>query len=72
MPRKFSRIDRATKKGRLSRRKKRRNVFNPKTAEIDESSFSASAKKFKLQKEILVPRDSSIKYSILNFIYLQQ
>lgn len=41
---------------RKSRTKKRKNVFNPKTAETDESSFSASAKKFKEQEEISVPR----------------
>ena len=42
---------------RKSRSKNRKNVFNPKTAETDESSFSASAKKFKMQEEILVPRE---------------
>lgn len=33
---------------------RREQTFNPKTTETDESSFSASAKKFKMQKEILV------------------
>lgn len=51
-----------------SRPKKRKNVFNPKTAETDESSFSASAKKIKEQEEISVPRDPSVEYRILNFI----
>lgn len=53
---------------RKSRTKKRKNVFNPKTAETDESSFSASAKKFKEQQEISVTRDPSVEYRILNFI----
>lgn len=53
---------------RKSRIKKRKNVFNPKTAETDESSFGASAKKFKEQEEISVPRDPSVEYRILNFI----
>lgn len=51
-----------------SRPKKRRNVFNPKTVETNGSSFSASAKKFKMQEEISVPFDSSVEYRILNFI----
>ncbi|KAK0177232.1 hypothetical protein PV328_001308 [Microctonus aethiopoides] len=68
MPRKCSRIRRATEKVHLSRTKKRKNVFNPKTVETDKSSFDPSAKKFKMQKEILVPRDSSVEYRILNFI----
>ena len=51
-----------------SRNKKRKQVFNPKTANSVESSFSASAKKFKMQEEIVVPCDSSVEYHILNFI----
>lgn len=65
---KCSRELRKTSKVQKSRPRKRRNVFNPKTAETDESSFSASAKKLKMQEEILVPRDSSVEYRILNFI----
>lgn len=53
---------------RKSRVKKRKNVFNPKTAETDERSFSASAKKFKEQEEISVTLDPSVEYRILNFI----
>lgn len=68
MPRKISRETRRTSNEILSRRKKRKNVFNPKTVEYDESSFSASAKKFKAQEEICVPRDTSVEYRILNFI----
>ena len=50
-----------------SRNKKRKQVFHPKRAETDESSFSVSAKKFKMQG-IFVPRDLSLEYRILNFI----
>lgn len=51
-----------------SRTKKRKNVFNPKTAETDDINFSTPAKKFKNQKDIIVPRDVSIEYKILNFM----
>lgn len=68
MPRKCPRVRRSADKMQLSRKRKRRQSFNPKTAETDESSFSASAKKFKMQKDILVSRDPSIEYRILNFI----
>ena len=50
-----------------SRLHKRKDVFNPKT-ECNEESFSASAKKLKTQKEIIVPQDNNIEYRILNFI----
>ncbi|KAI4474193.1 hypothetical protein M0804_014971 [Polistes exclamans] len=52
MPRKISRETRRTSSEQLSRRNKRKNVFNPKTVEYDDSSFSASAKKFKAQEEL--------------------
>lgn len=65
---KSSRELRKSTKVYKSRAKKRKNVFNPKTAETDESSFSASAKKMRMQEEILVPRDPSVEYRILNFI----
>jgi len=65
---KCSREKRKSSKVQKSRPKKRKNVFNPKTAETDESSFSASAKKLKMQEEIFVSRDSSVEYRILNFI----
>lgn len=68
MPRKCSRSRRSTENVQISRRKKRTQTFNSKTTETDESSFSASAKKFNMQKEILVSRDPSIEYRILNFI----
>jgi len=65
---KCSREKRASSKVQKSRPKKRKYVFNPKTAETDESSFSASMKKLKMQEEIFVPRNSSVEYRILNFI----
>ncbi|CAB3232299.1 unnamed protein product [Arctia plantaginis] len=68
MPRKINRETRRTSNEQLSRRNKRKNVFNPKTVECDESSFSASAKKFKAQDEIYVTCDTSVEYRILNFI----
>ncbi|CAG5096662.1 Protein of unknown function [Cotesia congregata] len=68
MPRKVRRETRRISKERLDRGKKRKNVFNPKTVEYDESSFSASAKKFKAQEEMCVTRDTSVEYRILNFI----
>ncbi|KAI4476878.1 hypothetical protein M0804_013205 [Polistes exclamans] len=68
MPRKISRETRRTSSEQLSRRNKRKNVFNPKTVEYDDSSFSASARKFKAQEEIYVTRDTSVEYRILIFI----
>lgn len=65
---KFSRVKRKSERVQKSRPKKRRNVFNPKTAETEQSSFSASSKKFQQQEEIFVPRDPSTEYRILNFI----
>lgn len=68
MPSKCTRQRRLSDKTQISRGKKRKQSYNPKTVEADESSFSTSAKKLKNQKEILVPRDSSIEYRIFNFI----
>lgn len=65
---KGSRDLRNVKSFRKTRPKKRKNVFNPKTAETDESSFSTSAKKIKAQNEVIVPEDSKSEYRILNFI----
>lgn len=42
--------------------------MNPKLIKYDESTFSASAKKLKTQKDTIVPKDNSIEYRILNFI----
>jgi len=53
---------------RKSRTRKRKNVFNPQTVEHNEDSFSASAKKLKRQKKIIVPQDNNIEYRIINFI----
>lgn len=65
---KVSRERRSVKNAHKSRNRKRKNVFNPNKSETDESSFSESAKKFKMQEEIIVPRDTSIEYRILNLI----
>lgn len=65
---KGSRELRTSNNFRKSRSRKRKNVFNPKTVEYSEESFSASAKKLKMQKEIIVPQDNNIEYRILNFI----
>jgi len=53
---------------RKSRTRKRKNVFNPQTVEHNEDSFSASAKKLKRQKKIIVLQDNNIEYRIINFI----
>ncbi|XP_067210342.1 uncharacterized protein [Linepithema humile] len=50
-----------------SRTKKRKCMFNPKTAEHDDAGVSTSAKKLKQQNDISVPVDNSIEYRILNF-----
>ncbi|XP_036148055.1 uncharacterized protein LOC118647367 [Monomorium pharaonis] len=65
---KGSRELRKTENVRKSRTKKRKQYFNPKTVETDESSFSTFAKKIKIQEDIIVPQDNSIEYRILNFI----
>ena len=55
----MSRKLRAEKNVLKSRLKKRKNVFNLKAAEREESSFSASAKKLKSADEIIFPRSIS-------------
>lgn len=65
---KGSRDLRNVKNFRKTRSRKRKNVYNPKTVETDESSFSTSAKKIKTLNEIIVPEDSKFEYRILNFI----
>ncbi|XP_067205402.1 uncharacterized protein [Linepithema humile] len=71
MPRsnqKISRNSRSSDRNKKSRPKKRKNVFNPKTAERDQKASSASAKKLKKQEDISVPMDNNNDYRILNFI----
>lgn len=64
---KISRESRAATFACKSRPRKRKQYFNPKTAEQDDSGVSASAKKFKFQKEYYVPNDNSVNYRIVNF-----
>ena len=54
---KVTREDRSKKKVEKSRPKKRKQYFNPKTVEVDESSFSASRKKLTFKDNIHVPVD---------------
>ncbi|XP_066583306.1 LOW QUALITY PROTEIN: uncharacterized protein [Prorops nasuta] len=65
--RKISRERRESGEGQKSRPRKRKNVFNPKTAERDETASSASAKKLKRQEDVAAPMDHSMEYRILNF-----
>ncbi|XP_067213906.1 uncharacterized protein [Linepithema humile] len=67
MGRKGSRELRTIQNVRLSRSKKRQQ---PKSAHELETDIdqSTSAKKLKLQKDIIVPQDNNIEYRILNFI----
>ncbi|XP_074099508.1 uncharacterized protein LOC141527761 [Cotesia typhae] len=66
--RKVSRELRSSEKINKSRSVKRKNVFNPKTAERDESIQSTSSKKLKQNTEDDVPEDSSTEFRIINFI----
>jgi len=65
---KISRIQRKDSGKRKDRPKKRKQSFNPKTAEIDDASFSStSAKKLKLIEKKYVPEDATLQYVVLNF-----
>lgn len=66
---KVTRSDRTTSGRRKDRSKKRKQSFNPKTAEIDDKSFtSTSAKKLKSQDEKHVPEDGILQYAIIDFL----
>ncbi|KYM95878.1 hypothetical protein ALC62_13471 [Cyphomyrmex costatus] len=52
---------------RKDRPKRRKQSFNPKNVEIDESSFSASRKKIRVD-QVTVPKANFVEYHILNFI----
>ncbi|XP_066581799.1 LOW QUALITY PROTEIN: uncharacterized protein [Prorops nasuta] len=65
---KVNRDKRKSTSAHKGRNKKRRHVFNPKTSETNEGSFSASAKKITNQDSVIVPRDATVEYRILNFI----
>lgn len=65
---KVTRSDQASGAQRKDRPKKRRQSFNPKTAEEDEKSFtSTSAKRLRSQYEIHVPEDGTLEYAIIDF-----
>ena len=50
-----------------SRYKKRKQSFNPKTAETDDGGASTSARKLKSQDEYHVPKTDIVDYRIINF-----
>ena len=65
---KVSRSDRSAGAQRKDRSKKRKQSFNPKTAEINDESFtSTSAKKLKSQDENHVPEEGNLQYAIIDF-----
>ena len=66
--RKGSRKLRTSENVRLSRTTKRKQPKSANKLETDQESFSASAKKIKLQEGIEVPQADYIEYRILNFI----
>lgn len=64
-------VPREVRKNRLiykSRNKKRKQSFNPKTAETDDGGASTSAKKLKNQDEYHVPKSAAVDYRIINFV----
>jgi len=65
---KVTRQDRKDNYADKSRPRKRKQYFNPSTAETDQTSFSASAKKIQKCDEMIVPDNYEIGYRIINFI----
>ena len=64
-------VTRGVRKNRTiykSRNKKRKQSFNPKTAETDDGGASTSARKLKSQDEYHVPKTDTVDYRIINFI----
>ena len=51
-----------------SRNKKRKQSFNPKTAETDDGGASTSARKLKSQDEYHLPKTDTVDYRIINFV----
>ena len=51
-----------------SRNKKRKQSFNPKTAETDDGGATTSARKLKSQDEYHVPKTNTVDYRIINFV----
>ncbi|XP_044584531.1 uncharacterized protein LOC123265017 [Cotesia glomerata] len=66
--RKVSREVRKSENIRKSYSKKRKNIFNPKTAERNESVRSTSSKKLKQNTENDVPKSCTSEFRIINFI----
>lgn len=61
--------EKQTHANRKDKPKKRKQVFNPKTPESNEASFSSTlAKKLKSQEEIEVPVNSNVQYAIIDFL----
>nr|XP_012143883.1 PREDICTED: uncharacterized protein LOC105662864 [Megachile rotundata] len=65
---KVTRSERVSGAQRKDLSKERKQVFNPKTAEIHDESFaSTSAKKLKSQEEKYVPEDGTLQYALIDF-----
>ncbi|KYM97058.1 hypothetical protein ALC62_12266 [Cyphomyrmex costatus] len=61
--------EKQTYANRKNKPKKRKQIFNPKTSESNEASFSStSAKKLKSREEIEVPVNSNVQYAIIDFL----
>lgn len=67
MDKKVSREDRKNRRIYKSRTLKRKQHFNPKTAETDDGGASTSAKKLRDQDEYHVPKTDAVDYRIINF-----
>lgn len=68
MPRKVTREVRAVERVFKTRNRKRKQVFNPKTADADDGGASTSAKKLKVTDEYHVPKTEAVAYKIINFM----
>ncbi|KYN09153.1 hypothetical protein ALC57_18735 [Trachymyrmex cornetzi] len=66
--RKRTRKDRHENFTDKSRPRKRKQYFNPSTAETNKASFSSSEKKVQQCNEIIVPKNSTTGYRFINFI----
>ena len=51
-----------------SRNKKRKQCFNPKTAETDDGGASTSTRRLKSQDEYHVPKTDTVDHRIINFV----
>ena len=68
MDKKVTREVRKNRKIYKSRNKKRKQSFNPKTAETNDGGASTSARKRKSQDEYHVPKTDTVDYRIINFV----